>query len=189
MQDYDLVKVRGEPDKLTGGAPRGATFCYRCADGRYLTVVMVTDRQWAALCKVVGLEHLVEDPRFASFDKRASMAQEVFGLLSGVFGTRPRAEWLRLLREAEVPSSAVAERAEVFDDVQVVANEMVVRQTHPDVGEVTMVNVPFTLSGSKDEPRMRKPAPNVGQHTDEVLRRLGYSDREIEAMRQERVVG
>jgi crotonobetainyl-CoA:carnitine CoA-transferase CaiB-like acyl-CoA transferase len=106
-----------------------------------------------------------------------------------VFGTRPLAEWLRLLREVEVPAAPVAERLEVFDDMQVVANEMFVRQAHPDVGEVTMVNVPFTLLGGEGELRMRRPAPGLGQHTDEVLRELGYSAGEIQRLRREKAVG
>ena len=189
MQDLDMVKIQGEPEEPSGGAPRGATFYYRCADDRYLSVVMVTSRQWAALCTVLELEHLIEDGRYGSFDKRRAMAQQVFELLSGVFGTRPRSEWLWLLREADVPASPVAERAEVFDDTQVVANEMFVLQAHPNVGEVTMVNVPFTLSANEGEAHMRRPAPGLGQHTDEVLGELGYTGGEIQALRQEKAVG
>ena len=189
MQDLDLVRLEGEPDKLPENAPRGATFFYRCADDRYLSVVMVTNRQWTSLCKVLDLEHLIDDPRFASFDSRREVAQEVFEILSGVLGTRPREAWLRLLREAEVPAAPVAERAEVFDDVQVVANEMFIRQSHPDVGEVTMVNVPFTLSGSAGEALLRRPTPGLGQHTDEVLGMLGYTEQEIGALRQAKAVG
>lgn len=188
MQDLDLVMVEGEPSDISSDAPRGATFYYRCSDDRYLSVITVTDRQWAALCDVLGLEHLVEDERFTSFDKRRIMAQEVFGLLSGVFGTRPREEWLSLLRRAEVPSSPVAYREEVFDDVQVVANEMFVKQDHPDLGKVTMVNVPFTFIGS-EESRFRWPAPRLGQHTDEVLSELSYSQSDIAQLRREHTVG
>ncbi|PKB65566.1 MAG: hypothetical protein BZY82_08255 [SAR202 cluster bacterium Io17-Chloro-G3] len=188
MQDLDLVMVEGEPSDISSDAPRGATFYYRCSDDRYLSVITVTDRQWSALCDVIGLEHLVVDERFTSFDKRRTMAQEVFELLSGVFGTRPRDEWLRLLRGAEVPSSPVAYREEVFDDVQVVANEMFVRQYHPDLGKVTMVNVPFTFIGS-EESRFRWPAPGLGQHTDEVLSELGYSQSDIAQLRREHIVG
>ena len=189
MQDLDMVRLQDEPDMLSEDAPRGATFFYRCSDDRYLSVVMVTDRQWANLCKVLDLEHLIDDPRYASFDSRRTNAQEVFELLSGVLGTRPRAEWLRLLREAEVPAAPVAERAEVFDDVQVTANEMFFRQAHPDVGEVTMLNVPFTLSGSAGETPLRRPTPGLGQHTDEVLGMLGYTEQEIGALRQAKAVG
>ena len=191
MQANDLVRVEGEFVEVSskGGPPRGALFCYQCADDLYLTLVAVTPRQWEGLCRVTELEHLITDPRFADFDGRRAMGQEVFELFSAIFPTRPRAEWLKLLREADVPAAPVLERDEVFDEEQIVANEMFVRQRHPDVGEVTMVNIPFTMSGSAEEPHIRLPAPGPGQHTDEVLLSLGYSKGDIEALRKEQAVG
>jgi crotonobetainyl-CoA:carnitine CoA-transferase CaiB-like acyl-CoA transferase len=94
---------------------------------------------------------------------------------------------LQVLEEADVPAAPVLERDELFTDPQIQANDMLAVQRHSQAGAVDMVNIPVRLSDTPGS--IRSPAPEVGQHTEEVLRELGYDDGEIARLRAERTIG
>ena len=108
-------------------------------------------------------------------------------LISGILSTKPRGHWLQVLEEADVPAAPVLERDELFTDPQIQANDMLAVQRHSQAGAVDMVNIPVRLSDTPGS--IRSPAPEVGQHTEEVLRELGYDDGEIARLRAERTIG
>lgn len=182
MQSVELVKVEEDP------APRPSSFvatyaAYRCQDGLYLVIVVLTEKEWARLCRVLGLEHLSNHSLYNSHPKRAERSEELAPLLGGIFATRPREEWLRALQEAEVPSAPVLDREEVFSEPQVLENEMIIEVEHPVAKKTKMMGIPVWLS--ENPPAMKRPAPTLGQHTQEVLRELGYSQREMDKLREE----
>jgi crotonobetainyl-CoA:carnitine CoA-transferase CaiB-like acyl-CoA transferase len=188
MQMQQLVWVEGDDSALPGARPTAMASTYRCEDDQWLTIVVVEDHQWKSLCRVLDLEHLAEDPALASYELRLQRAAELGELLSAVFETRPRGHWLEQLRGANVPSGAVVQREELARDPQAVANQMLLEQDHPVVGRVKMVALPFHLSGSRDETRLRRPAPSLGQHTDDILREMGYDAAAVSRLRQQGVV-
>ncbi|MBI4308297.1 MAG: CoA transferase [Chloroflexi bacterium] len=186
MQLYQLVKVKGDTSPLPGSLPNALYSPYKCADGEWLMFVCITDAQWRSLCRVTGLEHLAQDPAFETYMKRLRQTPELQPVLEAVMLTRPRAKWLKLLQEAEVPSSPIQSREEVFEDPQVKANEMIIERTHPVVGKVQFLNVPLEVDGTRGS--IRRPAPTLGQHTDEVLAEIGYSSAEVQRLRAAKVV-
>ncbi|MBI2871640.1 MAG: CoA transferase [Chloroflexi bacterium] len=188
MQMQALVWVEGDDTPLSGSKPSAVAFCYLCADGLWINFVASENHQFRAACRVLGLEHLAEDERFGSYAGRTRNADALFSVLGDAFAKAPRDHWLPRLQEAGVPCAAVVEREDVPRDAQVVANEMFVQQDHPVAGRVTMANAPFKLSASRKEPRVRLPAPLLGQHTDEVLRGLGYTPQQVASLRQAGVV-
>jgi crotonobetainyl-CoA:carnitine CoA-transferase CaiB-like acyl-CoA transferase len=174
-------------------SPQGSDFSaqamyspYRCADGKWLIIVVVNDRQFQGLCRALELEHLVREPRFSTPLKRAQNSQELYELLEGIFSTRPREEWLRRLEVEDVPCAPILERGEVFEHPQIRENDMILRVEHPLAGWVEMMNIPLRLSLTPGS--LRRPAPTFGQHTDEVLLELGYSWEAIEELRRKGVV-
>lgn len=177
-------------DERYGGPITGLPQSYLCGDGRYILSQHINlDRRWDAMCEGLGAVELTSDPRFASLAGRQEHTGEIAAILARLFLTKPAAEWERILKGHEHMMSMVRPIEEVADDPQVIANGMLTRFDQPGVGEVIGVAPPFRMSATADTPWLRRPVPTIGQHTDEVLRDLGYGPEEITELRTERAAG
>lgn len=162
---------------------------YRCADNRWLALGMLQpDRYWADLCRVLGRPELAADERFARLQVRAANARECVAILDQVFAEKPCAEWMEILRTGgDFIFTCVNSVDELPDDPQVVANRYVADFDHPAFGTIKTVGVPVRLSRTPGSVRL--PAPEFGQHTEEVLAGLlGYSWEQIDALRAAEVI-
>jgi len=110
--------VTGVPPKRMGSAhPNIAPYqCFRAADGKYLVLAVANDEIWKRFCRAIGLERLIHDPEFATNGKRVQNREKLVSLLSEVFLTKERDEWIRIFAEAEVPCGPVNTIDEVFQD-------------------------------------------------------------------------
>ncbi|MFH1140425.1 MAG: CoA transferase, partial [Chloroflexota bacterium] len=160
---------------------------YRCGDGRYLQA-QTGGARWDRFCHTVGLDHLLKDPAYDTAEKRRQKAEEIHQMLSRQFATKPAAEWEALLKADGHTVSMVKGISEVYEDPQVVANDMFIQMEQPGLGTVTVVNVPFQMSATAHEPHLRSPAPALGEHTVEVLQELGRSPEEIRSLRAQGVI-
>jgi CoA:oxalate CoA-transferase len=185
MQSVDLVMADDDPTPRGGEAFQG-TGIYRCGDGVYINVVALADHQFMRLLQVMDLGHLTGDPRAKDPLRSAEFRNEVSTVLQGIFETRSAEEWLQALHTADVPCGPILTRDEVFEEPQVLENEMLVRTEHPAAGRLRMLGIPLELSATPGS--IRRPAPRLGEHTDEVLREFGYSADEIGALRAEEVI-
>lgn len=192
MQSVELV--RGEEEK-GGRAPQRfmaqAMYSpYQCADGLWLVCVVVNNDQWRRLCHILGMETLAEDPEFDDPLKRARGTEVLHPILANLYATHPREEWLRQLHEADLPCAPVLRREEVFSHPQFVENDMIVEVEHPTAGKLKMMGVPLRLSQNPPPPLSAgRPSPTLGQHTQEVLLELGYSQAEVDDMAAQRIIG
>ncbi|MFH1141655.1 MAG: CoA transferase [Chloroflexota bacterium] len=170
--------------------PPGLPITYRCSDGRYLLSqsISIGGDRWEGVCRCIGLGHLLDDPRFSTPQKLAQKIEELTDILSRHFSTKPAAEWEAMLKRDSLSVTVVREWSEVYDDPQVIANEMFIRYEQPGIGPVEVINVPFKMSGAGEQPLYRRYPPALGENTTEVLRELGHSPEEIEALRAEGVV-
>ena len=160
---------------------------YRCRDGSWLALgCNQADRYWEPVCAILGLEHFVRDPRYASLRVRAEHAPEVIAAFDGVFATQPRSYWLERLQARQVPCSPVQSYEDVAADPQVLANDYVVSVKHQVHGSLRHVGVPVRLSETPGGPRRR--APEYGEHTEEVLLEYGYDWSQIEEFRHGGVI-
>lgn len=162
---------------------------YRCADGKWLCLGMLqSDRYWKDFCRVMGLERLADDPRFATLIDRGANAETLIEILDGVFATKSRDEWLRKLREeGDFIATVVNTIDDLPDDPQVVANEYVVDYEHPKIGPTKIVGVPLKFSATPGNPYGR--APELGEHTEEILvGLLGYGWDEVHQLREQQVI-
>ena len=162
---------------------------YRCADDRWLALAMIqADRYWANLCHVLGVPDAATDERFATMRDRMMNAGDCVALLDATFATKPRAEWLAILRAGgDFIVSVVNSVDELPDDVQVQANDYVTTFAHPTFGPTSVVGIPIGLGDTPGS--LRRPAPEFGQHTEEILTELlGYSWDDVARLRDGEVI-
>ncbi|MFQ6102008.1 MAG: CaiB/BaiF CoA transferase family protein [Anaerolineae bacterium] len=153
----------------------------------YIVVAVFVEKFWQALCRVLGIEELIDDPRFCDNDHRRDHREELVPILEGIFRTRPGDEWLRLLAEAQVPSGPINTLDRLFADPQVAARNMVVEMEHPTVGRLRSIGNPVKTPPMDEGPF--EPPPLHGQHTDQVLREiLDYSTERIAQLRENGVI-
>lgn len=161
--------------------------CYRAKDGRWIQLYMPqSDPYWSGFCRVMGIEHLEHDHRFESMAKRMEHSEELIAILDGIFVTRTTAEWKQRDQEVELVWQVVNSFAEAAADPQVSENEYVMDFDHPTAGWIKMVGFPVQLS--KTPGKITAAAPELGQHTEEIMQELGYTWDEIVRLKDERVI-
>jgi crotonobetainyl-CoA:carnitine CoA-transferase CaiB-like acyl-CoA transferase len=162
---------------------------YRCQDGLWICLGMLQpDRYWADFVRVLGHPELATDPRFADLRARAAHAAEAVEILDNIFATRPRAEWVEILRQGgDFIFTVVNTVDDLPHDPQVIANDYIVPFEHPRFGSTSVVGLPVHLSATPGS--IRLPAPEFGQHTEEILvRLLGYTWDDVAALKEREVI-
>jgi len=163
---------------------------YRCGDDRWLIMTVPAQkrqRQWPGFCEALGHPELAHDPRFDSDEKRLANAGVLVPLLDGIFATRPRDEWLKILKENDIICCEVNRPTEIKDDPQVRANDYVVDFEHPERGMTMIPGYPVHFS--KSWAGTRRAAPRLGADTDEILSGIGgYSAARIARFREAGIV-
>ena len=160
---------------------------YETADGRWLrTAINQPDKYWARLCKAIGREDLINDPKFNGFHQRIDNHVELFNILEASFKSRTLEEWKPRLDEAKIPWAPISTLPEVINDPQARANDMFVGYDHPTYGKIEIVANPVRLSKAPAETRI--PAPEFNQHTEEVLLEYGYDWDDISRLKETHVI-
>jgi formyl-CoA transferase len=126
-----------------------------------------------------------KDPRFETGEKMRENIDELIETLEKFFADKTREEALEILGKEDVVCAPAYNLAEVAAEPQVAANEYLVEIEHPKEGKIRILNNPVTLGRHKARVGA---APELGQHTDEVLKEAGYSEAEITVLRKEEVV-
>ncbi|HEV2100851.1 MAG TPA: CoA transferase, partial [Stellaceae bacterium] len=157
---------------------------YRCRDNRWLLLSIAADEwRWEKFKECTGAAAL-DDPRFATHAAREINAQLLIPILDSIFLTRDQAEWRSVLDEAGLIFGIVADMEEIHQDEQILASAALVPFTD---GSSLTVNSPLWVAGEEKLPP--RPAPEIGQHSEEILREAGYAEPEIRAMREAGIVG
>lgn len=159
---------------------------YRTRDG-FLTVAIFVEKFWAGLCNVIGRPELGRDERYDSTAKRLERRAEVDAVLEEVFPLKTTEDWMKLLEAEGVPAAPVLTIDRVFEHPQVLERGMVVEVEHPAGGVIKMIGNPVRQPEVDEQPLA--PTPRLGQHTDEVLRRLlNYDEERLSRLRSEGVI-
>ncbi|MFC1533701.1 CaiB/BaiF CoA transferase family protein [Thermodesulfobacteriota bacterium] len=149
---------------------------YKTKDGRWL-YIMLTANHWPRLCKAIGREDLESDPRFEELKARGENHLALFDILTETFMSKTLEEWDPILNKADLPWSRVQTLPEVINDPQARANNFFLPMDHPTHGRIEVMTGPVKLSKTPDTIRM--PAPDSGQHNEEILTDLGYTKEDI----------
>ena len=157
----------------------------RCADG-YITLGAANDRIFRRLAGLLGHPEWLGDARFESDSGRVENRAVLADCIERVTSEQTRAYWLERLEAHDIPCGPINDYREVMQDPQVRAREMVVETRHPTLGVLPTLGTPIKLSGTPLTPG--RPAPLLGEHTDDVLGGAGYGEQEIAALRAAGVV-
>ncbi len=176
----DVPGPKGSAHRLT--APYQA---FETSDG-YVNIGAANQANWERLCTAIERNELVSDPRFTEPSDRMNNLDELISTLEQTFSQRSSEYWLDRLEDAGVPAGPIYDIRQVYEDPQARAREMVVETEHPVAGRTSNIGIPIKLSETPG--RFRRPAPTLGQHTNEVLKQLGRSEDEIDALRSREVV-
>jgi crotonobetainyl-CoA:carnitine CoA-transferase CaiB-like acyl-CoA transferase len=164
------------------GNPMYCHYC--CKDNKWLAIAHLDpDRWWSKVCGALGADNLINDPRFSSFAARSENRRELVGIFDGIFASKTRDEWMKILDEHGCIVTPVQSIPEVVEDPQLLANNYVIELDHPTYGHTKTMGFPWDLSETPAS--WRRKAPNLGEHTEEVLLEVGYSKEELAILREE----
>ena len=153
---------------------------YATQDG-YVCVLVYNDKHWRSFFKLVGRKEMFEsDPRFSSQEARSRNIGDVYAFVAAQMTTRTSAEWLRLLKAADIPVAPLNSVDDVIDDPHLGESGFFVMTEHPTEGRLRLMATPSAWS--RTPPGALRAAPRLGEHSVEILHEAGYADAEIEAM-------
>jgi crotonobetainyl-CoA:carnitine CoA-transferase CaiB-like acyl-CoA transferase len=190
MLDFQASRytMKGEVAKQEGNfhPTSPGTGMFQTADG-YINIAASGDNLWKRFCEVAGDKELSSNPDFATVPLRAKNRPALISHLNDIVRSKPSAFWVAELSKAGVPCGPINTIDQVFADPQV--QHLGIRRpvNHPKLGAYDIIGQPIHMSAFPQPERLR-PTPDQGQHTDEVLRELGYDAATIMALHQKGVV-
>jgi len=168
------------PGPMGSAHPLNAPYeAFKTADG-WLNLGAANQTNWERMLKVIDAEQLAEDPRFASNRTRMENRADLAAALAPYFKPETTQHWLEALEAAGVPAGPVLSIDEMHADPQTIARDMVPEVEHPVAGTVKTIGAPVKFHGTPGG--VKRPAPLLGEHTQEVLAEAGFSADEIKAV-------
>lgn len=150
------------------------------ADGA-ITIGASTPNTWTGLCAVLGRPELATDERFCDNPRRKANERELIEMIEAITVAHPSAYWLERLEEAGVPCGRLNTIATVVEDPHIVERGFIIDVEHPRAGRTRATGFPVRLT--ETPAGLRRPAPVLGQHTDEILTEMGYSPDDLITLR------
>ena len=159
------------------------TGVFPTADG-HINIAASGTQLWTRFCAAIDAEHLLEDPDYADFDGRSKNRDALNASIGEITATRSSQEWIDLLNDAGVPCGPIYSIDQVFADPQVRHLRMARPADHPVLGELNLVAQAVNLTRTPEPDRIPRATPELGEHTDEILREAGYDAAAIAAFRE-----
>lgn len=188
-QDIEISLLTGKDvsrwNRKTVGNPLANS--YKAKNGKWFQVhCLQSDRHWSGFCKAIGREDLEDDPKFESSERRRENNVALISLFDEILATKTREEWGKLFDENGVIWAPIQTVAEVTTDPQALENNFFVEVDHSTEGRVKLIASPVEFS--RTPATVRSHAPELGQHTEEVLLELGYTWDELVKLKEQGVI-
>ncbi|UXC16896.1 CaiB/BaiF CoA transferase family protein [Comamonas squillarum] len=146
----------------------------------WINIGAVSQATWVGMTRVLQLEHLLEDERFASNRERMAHRDLLISIITEAMRSNTTDYWVEKFEQAGVPAGPVRKIKDMLEDPQTLARDMVIEVDHPVAGQVQALGLPIKFSHGNGV--TRRGAPQYGEHTAEVLQELGYSSDDIAAL-------
>jgi crotonobetainyl-CoA:carnitine CoA-transferase CaiB-like acyl-CoA transferase len=161
---------------------------YRARDGKWFHLVMLqADRYWPQFCAAIGAPELAADDRYDGVVKRARHAAALIERFDRVFATKDRSEWAAIFDRHDLIWAPVQTVLEASQDPQALALESFATVPHRSGRDIRVIKSPVEFGATP--PAIRRSAPELGEHTEEVLLEHGYGWEDIAALRSRGVFG
>ena len=186
-QSGEFVAYPGKPEERRLGiwGTDASYRLYQTEDG-WIFLGCSDDSSWPALCRALDREELLNASEFDSPARRQANASQLAQILETIFLRGSSQHWLDLLEGADVPCASVNYSRDLFNHPQILQNDLMAEHNSADVGPVKQMGMIVKLSETPG--KLWRAAPGLGQHTDEILSELGYSNEKIRKLRAKRVV-
>ncbi len=163
-------------------APYGT---YRTKDV-YINIATATKKMWEILCQILGMTDLMNDPRFLKDADRVKNKKELRELMEEQLASKTSAEWVEILNQEGIPCGTINTIDQVFQDKQVLHQQMLLEVDHLTAGKIKMIGFPVKME--RTPAHISLPPPVLGQHNHEILKGLNYSDEAIEDLRKREII-
>jgi crotonobetainyl-CoA:carnitine CoA-transferase CaiB-like acyl-CoA transferase len=176
------LNAKASPERWGNAHPSIVPYeVFRGSDGRSFVVGVGTEALWKKFVGMTGIENGVgQDEKFRTNALRTKNRAELIPLLQKLFDGQVTNAWLELLAAAQIPAAPINSVEEAVNDAQTLARNMIVQLEHPSLGMARSIGNPIKFSETPVSYRL--PPPLLGEHTSEVLRKLGYSPEEAQEM-------
>lgn len=160
---------------------------YRARDGRrFILCCLDTKYDWGRICRAIGRTDLIEDPRYQTAEARFENGETVVALLDEAFSMKDLAEWQEIFDQHSVIWGPIPTIDRVAIDPQMRDNGVFAELEHPELGRISTINNPINIDGvQKEKPSV---APEIGQHSHDILASLGYDETQIADMLRRGIV-
>jgi crotonobetainyl-CoA:carnitine CoA-transferase CaiB-like acyl-CoA transferase len=159
---------------------------FETKDGHYVQVAATNEVMYPKFCELLELTELINDPRFNTNAKRVANRDEIMPLFEKKMRTKTADEWLQMFEEAKLPCGPILNFSEVFTDKNVLERDMLFTLEHPVEGLIKQLGFPFKFSQTPAVAKLRPPL--LGEHNEEILKYLNYTDQDIELFHREKVI-
>jgi len=159
---------------------------FETKDG-YITTSATSGVLYPKFMKALGLEELIDDPRFKTNPDRVKNRDQIYPVIEEAMMKKTAKEWARIFDDVGLPNGVMLDVGEVFQNEHVLERKMLEQVDHPTLGSVKMIGNPFKFASS--QPKKMSPPPLLGEHTDNVMKTLlGYNEARITSLRKEKAI-
>ncbi|MFC1900047.1 CaiB/BaiF CoA transferase family protein [Chloroflexota bacterium] len=162
---------------------------YKCGDEKWIALAMLAaDKYWSDFCKAMSIEQYENDPKYKDIEVRSQVqnSESLIKMLDEIFLAKPQDEWVKIFREHKLICTPIQTISDLLTDPQVLENKYIMDYDHPAYGMIKTVGFPWDFS--ETPPDLRLPAPQLGQHTEEVMLELGYTWDDISKLKDQEAI-